>query len=277
MFTEPLIINVCLTGNVPLKKDNPHVPLSPSEIIKDAAAVLKLGATVLHIHARDMDGKPAYDKKIFAEIITGIRKINSQAVICITTSGRIFRNPADRGQVLDLTGPEKPDFASLTLGSFNFPKEACLNSPETILYLAQKMKKKNINPEWEIFEPGMINYGQYLIKKGLLDNPKWINIFMGSLGTSPFNHQTADLFLSLIRPGWRFAITGVGKYQFPANLYSMTAGGHVRVGLEDSFFMDQGKKDPATNSKLVERILAVAKSMGRPVADMETTRKILGL
>ncbi|KKS98220.1 MAG: hypothetical protein UV73_C0003G0162 [Candidatus Gottesmanbacteria bacterium GW2011_GWA2_43_14] len=277
MISAPLIINVCLTGNVPGKKDNPSVPLSPPEIIRDAAAVIKLGATMLHLHARDKDGKPHYHKNIFAEIITGIRKINSHVVICATTSGRIFQKHRERSHVLELNGGQKPDFASLTLGSFNFPKEACLNSPETIMHLASVMKKRKIQPEWEIFEPGMINYGLYLIRKGLLDTPRWINIFLGSLGTSPFDHRTADLFLSMMKPDWRFAITGVGKYQYPANLFSLTAGGHIRVGLEDSFYMDGDKKEPATNAKLVERIIRVAKSMGRPLADTRTTRKLLGL
>ncbi|OGG02725.1 hypothetical protein A2W14_02240 [Candidatus Gottesmanbacteria bacterium RBG_16_37_8] len=275
MINEPLIINVCLTGNVPTYEDNPHVPLSAAEIIKDAKEVIKTGATFLHLHARDKNGKPTYDKKVFSKIIEGIRKINDKVIICVSTSGRIFRDFDKRTQVLELTNGVKPDFASLTLGSFNFPKEECINSPETIRLMAQMMKEKNILPEWEIFEPGMLHYGQYLTDKGFLDQPKWINIFLGSLGTSPFTKEAVNLYLSMLKPNFRFALTGVGRFQYDANLTSLDLGGHVRVGLEDSFFMDKEKKDTATNVRLVTRIVKAAKDKGRKIADINLTRKLL--
>src|SRR3989344_4295761 len=100
MHREPLIINVCLTGNVPTKKDNPHVPINPAEIIKDASLVIKEGATLLHLHARDSEGKPCWDRQVFAKIISGIRKINDRVVICVSTSGRIFKDINQRTDVL---------------------------------------------------------------------------------------------------------------------------------------------------------------------------------
>ena len=275
MFREPLMINACLTGNIPTKSDNPHVPLQPDEIIKDANRVIKEGATILHIHARDKQGNPTYEKNVFARIIEGIRKINDKVVICVTTSGRIFQDFEKRTDVLMLTGEVKADYASLTLGSFNFPKEACINSPDTIRKIAQLMKKKKIQPEWEIFEPGMLHFGKYLVNKGITDEPKWINIFMGSLGSTPFSQEALTLYLSMLKPGWRYAIAGVGRYQYQANLASLNSGGHIRVGLEDSFYMDFEKKVPASNVSLVRRIAAVAKAMGREIADINITRKLL--
>lgn len=277
MQSEPLIINVCLTGNVPTKKDNLHVPINPDEIIQDAKAVIREGATVLHIHARDKDGNPTFEKRIFETIITGIRKVNSEVVICVTTSGRINKTFEERTQVLELRGRAKPDFASLTLGSFNFPKESCENSPKMIAAIAQKMKDRGILPEWEIFEPGMIHYGKYLVKNGILDEPRWINIFLGSLGTSPAESSVLSLFLGMIKPGWRWAATGVGRYQLPVNLMSLSHGGHIRVGLEDSFFMDEEKKEPATNVLLVRRIVQIAKSYGRKIATIRQVRGMLFL
>ena len=275
MQKEPLIINVCLTGNVPTKKDNPHVPLSPDEIIKDAAAVLELGATYLHIHARDENGYPDYKKEVFAKIISGIKKINDKVIICVTTSGRIFKKIEERSDALMLKNILKPDFASLTLGSFNFPKEECINAPATIQALYLLMREKGIFPEWEIFEPGMLHFGNYLVINKRIEKPRWINIFMGSLGTAPFNENMTRLFLSMLKPDWRFALAGVGKFQYRANQMSLKSGGHVRVGLEDSFYMDGEKKDPATNIRLVKRIVSEAKAVGRDIADFNITRKLL--
>lgn len=275
MTAEPLIINACLTGMVPTKKDNPHVPISPKEIIHDTKEVIDAGATVLHVHARDKEGIPTYKKEIFETIIKGIKEINPRIVICVTTSGRIFKTFKERSQVLELNGKLKPDFASLTLGSFNFPKEAVENSPEMILKLADKMRENKIHPEWEIFEPGMLHYGKYLVEHKLLGTPRWINIFLGSLGTSPVSAEIFSTILSMMKPNWRWAATGVGRFQLPVNIMSLTNGGHVRVGMEDGWYMDEEKKKLATNRLLVKRVVTIAKSMGRKIATIEQTRKML--
>lgn len=273
---EPLIINCCLTGNVPTKKHTPHIPLASDEIIRDAREVIEAGATMLHIHARDKDGEPTYKKSVFAETIRGIRKISDKVIICVTTSGRKFKKFKQRSAVLELKGYLKPDFASFTLGSFNFPKESVENSPPFILKLADKMKASKILPEWEIFEPGMLNYGFYLVKHKLIDPPRWINFFLGSLGTSPATPELINLFLTLLKPtGWRFAFTGVGRFQHPVNLTSLEKGGHIRVGLEDNWYMDPDKTELATNRKLVERIVSIAKSKGRKIATVAETRSML--
>ena len=200
---EPLIINACLTGIVPRKKDNSSVPITPKEIINDAKKVMDAGATVLHVHARDDDETATYKKEIYGQIFKGIRKINPKVVICATTSGRVHSDVSLRTQVLELDGDAKPDFASLILGSMNFPKQGVLNDPQTIISIADKMKKFSIHPEWEVFEPGMLHYGQYLVRKGILEQPKWINIILGSLGTSPATSEMLTLFCSMLGKNWR--------------------------------------------------------------------------
>lgn len=271
---EPLIINACLTGNVPMKSDTPYVPITPEEIIADAEKVMRIGATVLHLHARNSDGTPTYKKEVFSKIIKGIRSIEPGVIICVTTSGRAYKDFKKRTDVLELKGDAKPDFASLTLGSLNFPKQAVLNDPEMIIKIAMKMKEKGIQAEWEVFEPGMLHYGKYLVQRGILNAPRWINFLLGSLGTSPATPEIFSLLVSMAQP-LRWAATGVGRYQLDINSLAIENSGHVRVGIEDSIYMDKGKTKLATNSSLVKRIVAIAKMQRRPIATLEQARKLL--
>jgi len=179
---QPLVINAALTGIVPTKDQTPHVPITSDEIVEDACKCFEAGATVLHLHARDSDGAPTYRKEAYEEFIPEIRRRCPGVVICATTSGRLFNSLPCRSQVLDLEGDAKPDMASLTLGSMNFPKQASVNSPDMITTLALRMQERRIMPELEVFEIGMINYALYLEKRDVLHAPHWFNLLLGSLG-----------------------------------------------------------------------------------------------
>jgi uncharacterized protein (DUF849 family) len=127
---------------------------------------------MVHLHARDpLTGQPAFEKEIYGQIIREIRKRNRDLILCVSTSGRLFNEFAKRADCLDLEGDLKPDFASLTLSSLNFNKEASVNSPQMIQDLSARMLERNIKPELEVFDLGMINYARYLIQKGLLKPP----------------------------------------------------------------------------------------------------------
>jgi len=124
---------------------------------------------------------------------------------------------------------------------------------------------------------GMIDYAKWLIKSELLKRPLYFNLLLGSLGTiqaSPFN---LAMMVNSLPEGATWAATGIGSSQFPINALAITMGGHVRVGLEDSLFMDAGKKDLASNPRLVERLVRLARMVGREPASTEETRKIIGL
>ncbi len=166
-----LIIHVALTGNYSMKSANPHVPYGPEEIADDARKCFNAGASSFHIHARESDGKPSCRRELFEEIVAKVRAGCPGAIICVTTSGRVFKTFEQRSAVLDITGDSKPDFASLSLGSMNFPKEPSINSPEMIESLARKMMEKGVRPELEAFETGMVNHAAYLLRKGILGGP----------------------------------------------------------------------------------------------------------
>ncbi len=272
-----LIINVALTGNYSSKETNPNVPCGPDEIVTDAVRCHAAGATFFHIHAREPDLKPSCRTELFGEIISNIRRKCPEAILCATTSGRVFKTFEQRSAVLDLEGDQRPDFASLSLGSMNFPKEASVNSPQMIEALAKRMLDKGIRPELEVFETGMINYAAYLMRKGLLRQPPYFNLFFGLLGTMPGRmvdmvHQVASM-----PAGSVWGAAGGGRFQLPVNTSAILMGGHVRVGLEDNLFMDYDKTELATNEALVRRVVRIAGELGRPVAKPGEARSILGL
>ncbi len=273
---EPLVINVALTGMVPRRADNPHVPIAPQEIAEDAARCSAAGARVFHVHARDDREEPISDKDAFGEIIRRVRAEVPGAIVCATTSGRIYTSFEERADVLHLDGDAKPDFASLTLGSMNFPKKAVANDPDMIQRLAERMRERSIVPELEIFDLGMLDYAHYLIGKGVLRPPFVFNIMLGSLGTLSASAHNLGLLIERLPQGAFWAAAGVGRFQFMMNALGVVLGGHVRTGLEDNLCLDYATRAPATNLQLVERVAGVARAMERRIATPEEARRLLG-
>jgi 3-keto-5-aminohexanoate cleavage enzyme len=274
---HPLVINLALTGMVPRRADNPALPVSPEEIALDVKRCFQLGARTFHIHARAENEAPTYQKEIFADIIRRIRREVAQAIICVSTSGRVHKTFEERGDVLDLEGDVKPDLASLTLGSLNFPKHASVNDPEMIRRLAICMAERGIVPELEIFDFGMLDYAHYLIGKGVLKQPFVFNLLLGSLGTLAATGVNLSLLVERLPAGAFWSAAGIGRFQFGMNALGTVLGGHVRVGLEDTLYLDVARQEPATNPKLVQRIAGVAQALGRPMATPEQARRLIGL
>ena len=274
---QPLIINLAPTGMVPTKAMTPHVPLSPQEIVDDVARCAALGATIIHLHARDAEGRPTTRAEYMAPLVEGVRSVDPELVVCVTCSGRFANSVDERGAVLELSGAAKPDMASLTLGSNNFVQQASVNAPETIRGLATRMHMHGIKPELEVFEPGMLTFGRYLAEKGLIDGPWYVNVLLGNLGTSPATPGALASFLALLPQDSVFAVAGIGRFQTAANLLGIASGGHVRVGLEDNLWWDRDRTVLATNAQLVERVCRMADVAERPIATPAETRALLGL
>lgn len=272
-----LIINAAITGMVPSRADTPHVPLSPEEIVEDALRCIRAGASIVHLHARDESGLPTYEKEIYAEMIHGIRSVCPDAILCVTTSGRTHNTFECRSQVLELDGDLKPDMASLTMGSLNFPGQVSVNSPEMIERLALKMKDRGIVPEIEVFEPGMLHAVKVLIKRGVLEKPFYMNVLLGSLYSAPASLFDLSCMAKNIPTFFCWAATGIGRFQLKINLASMLMGGHVRVGLEDNIYLDHDQQQLATNEELIRRIVRLSTEIGREVAMPSEARKMIGL
>jgi uncharacterized protein (DUF849 family) len=262
---------------VPTKEHTPHVPVTTEEILEDVAACRELGASIIHVHARDESGVPTHRAEDFAPIIEGIRHIDPELIVCATCSGRFVKSFEERAEVLDLHGDAKPDMASLTLGSNNFARQASVNSPEVIRGLAEAMRARDIRPELEVFEPGMVAFAGTLLEEGLIPSPCYFNILLGNPGTSPLDLKVLSSFLGLVPEGSTWALAGIGRYQLDANAAGVVLGGHVRTGIEDNIRLDREGTQLATNPKLVERVVKLADVVERPIATPSWTRERLGL
>ena len=274
---EPLIINACLSGNVTDKKVNPHVPHSVQEIVDNAGAAIQAGASILHIHAFDTDNSPTWQPEVFGRIFENIRESFPDVTLVATTSGRLHNSFEKRSAVLDLDGLAKPDMASLTLSSLNFPAQASVNDPAMVQALCLKMREKGILPELEAFDLGMLNYAFYLQRKGLLPKHCYINLLLGSLGAIPGRVLDLAGLVREIPQNWTWAAAGIGRYQLAINTAAITMGGHVRVGLEDNPFFSYAKRTPAKNQDLISRLVRISEELERPISTLQDTRKRLRL
>lgn len=274
---DKLIINAALTGMKPRKADNANLPVTPAEIARDALEAGKLGAAIVHIHAREANEDPTPDASIYAEIIGRIREKNPGLIICVTTSGRNWHELEKRGAVLDLPDDVKPDMASLTMGSMNFPSQASVNPPQVIQSLAARMLERNIKPELEIFEVGMIDYTGYLIRKGFIKQPAYFNLILGSLGTMNATEDNLRYLVSRLPAFSLWAASGIGKFHAPMQELAAAKGGGIRTGLEDSLYLDVNKQKPAANSDWIRKALDTAKISGREIATPSEVRQWLEL
>lgn len=268
-----LIINAAITGMVPTKADNPHVPVTVEEVVACARRVRDAGAAIVHLHARGADQHPVSGAQPYAELVQAVRAACPDLIVCVSLSGRLVHDVGLRAAAL----AAKPDMASLTLGSMNFPTQASVNSPQDIGELARRTYAAGAVPELEAFEPGHVHYAKHLIRKGVLRPPYYFNLILGSLGTAPLDLVGLGHLVSLLPEGATWAAGGIGQFQLDANVLGIAAGGHVRVGLEDGLHYDRARTELADNPRLVERIARIAREMGREPASPDEARDIIGL
>jgi 3-keto-5-aminohexanoate cleavage enzyme len=273
-----LIVNFCPTGMIPTKAMTPHVPITPDEVIEDSCRALERGAAIVHLHARDTEGKPSYLAAIYEKMILGIRSHFRDAIICVSCSGRNFPQFELRSEVLELTGSARPDLASLTLTSLDFPSGTSQNSPEMVIALAEKMVERGIKPELECFDFGMINAAKLLIGKGLLGHGPWyFNLLLGSRYSVPATARHLSNMIEDLPPGSLWSAAGIGLFQLPMNTLALAMGGHCRVGLEDNIHLAFDRSELATNADLMGRVALLAETFGRPLASPTRARALLGL
>lgn len=268
---EKLIIQVALTGAEVTREIQPNLALTPDEIAQDAYECFQAGATIAHVHARDKDGNPTQDIEVYREIK---EKIAAKCDIIFqpSTGGAVWHTFEQRIQPVDLC----PEMATLDCGTVNFGDEVFMNSPEMIDKFAIKMTEMGVKPELEVFEPGMIENVKRLEKRGLLPGPHHFDIVLGVPGGS--SGELSDLLhhVSKLPSNSTWTVAGIGRYELPLAVYAILLGGHVRVGFEDNVYYKKGEL-AKSNAQMVERIVRIAKELGREVATVEEARKILSL
>jgi len=272
-----LLVNLCPTGMIPTREMTKHVPLSPAEVIEDVCRGLEGGASVIHLHARDENGVPTYRASIYEKMILGIRAHFPDAVIGVSCSGRQFPEFEKRSEVLDLEGRARPDLASLTLTSLDFPTGPSLNAPDLVRALARKMKKNGIKPELECFDFGMVNAANSLIAQREIDPPYYFNLLLGSRYSLPATARHLGTLVADLPADSIWSVAGIGLCQLPMSVLGIVMGGHCRIGLEDNIWADFDRTQLATNPGSVERTVRIAHECGRPIATRAEARVQLGL
>ncbi|WP_447746496.1 3-keto-5-aminohexanoate cleavage protein [Pseudomonas nicosulfuronedens] len=274
---EGFILNLAPTGMLPTRAMSPHVPLSIGEIVADACRCITLGANMLHLHARDEQGRPTYHREIYARIIGGIREVHPDVVICVSLSGRDFGEFEQRADPLGLSGDLRPDMASLTLSSLNFSRSASVNSPEMIQRLAERMAEAGVRPELEVFDAGMLNYAHYLLERGLIQPPLYFNFILGNVAGAQAKPSALALLLSELPQGALWCGGGVGACQLTMNTQGLLYGNGVRTGLEDYLWLDPQRRELASNVQMVQRVVDLASHFDRRPASATSVRQALGL
>jgi len=250
------IINFTPTGTQ-TTRDNSNSPLLPNEIIDEVHEAYDMGITMVHVHARDpKDLSNTYKKDMYRPIIEGIRKHCPDLAICVSLTGRLHPEFEKRSEVLELY----PDMGSLTMSSINFPKSASVNEPDMILKLIEKMDQYGVIPEIECFDSGMINYTNYLIKKGILKGPHYMNVIFGNIYNAQIDPATLSSITNNIPLNAKVCFGGVGKDQLNSNVLGLIYCDGVRVGLEDNLYFKN--KERATNIDLLKRIHTIMGEMG---------------
>ncbi len=272
-----IIVNFTPTGIIPRKSDTPYVPISVEEIVEDVRKAYAIGITMVHLHARDEEGSPSHKKEIYDKIIRGIRSFAPDLIICVSTSGRVFNVLETRSEVLALEGESKPDMASLTLSSLNFNHVASANTPDMIQGLAKKMLEKGIKPELEIFDLGMVNYMNYLIKKGMITSPYYANVILGNIACAQADLLQAGCLLQGIPSDSYISFGAVGREQLNMNSMAIAVGYGVRCGIEDNYWYDEARTMKARNEDILQRIKNIIVASEKEIMTPSELRKKLDL
>ena len=273
-MSKPCIICVAITGSVPKKKDNPNVPISISEQIESTHEAFEAGATICHAHVRNEDETPTSDPEKFSLLKDGISKHCPGMIIQFSTGGR-SGSGKERGGML----PLKPDMASLSVGSNNFPTRVYENSPELILWLAEQMRIHKIMPEVEAFDLSHIINAIDMHSKGLLFGDLYVQFVMGIKNAMPADKTIFNFYVELMQkraPKSEWCGAGIGANQILVNEWAIQAGGHTRVGMEDNVRLDKNTLAPS-NAALVNRAVELCEKYNRPVATSQEARSLLGL
>ncbi len=273
-MTKPCIICVAITGSVPRKEDNPAVPVTIAEQVESTHAAFEAGAAICHAHVRNDDQTPSSDPDKFAALMEGVQKHCPGMIVQLSTGGRSGAGK-ERGGML----PLRPDMASLSVGSNNFPTRVYENPPDLVDWLASEMRKYQVKPEIEAFDLSHIHQAVAMNRDGRIPGQLYVQFVMGVKNAMPVDKDVFDYYVKTVNrlaPDAQWCAAGVGAGQVMVNEWSIAAGGHTRTGLEDNVRWDKHTLAPS-NAALVTRAAEICASYDRPVATPAQAREILGL
>lgn len=274
-MSNPCIICVAITGSLPTRANNPAVPITVSEQVESTHEAFEAGASIVHAHVRNDDETPSSDPEKFARLKDGVEKHCPGMIIQFSTGGRSGAGKA-RGGML----PLRPDMASLSVGSNNFPTRVYENPPDLVDWLASEMQAHDVKPEIEAFDLSHILKAKDLADSGLITGTPYVQFVMGVKNAMPADRDVFDYYIHTVHRLFGsdapWCAAGIGANQATLNEWAIAAGGHARTGLEDNVRLDRDRLAPS-NAALVRRAAAICDTYDRPVASWAEARKILGL
>ncbi len=283
MAQKPVVITAALTGVLANRSQCPYIPYTPEEIAEEGRRAVEAGASILHIHARNSDGTPAYDIETYARIHEEVRKLVPDAIINYSTGAISISNDQRIHHVTAL----KPEMAALNMGSMNYAIYSAkqkqfyhdfvfANPFKDIAFFLGKMREAGSVPEMEVFDTGHINNAMPFIDQGLIPKPYVFSFVMGVLGGIPATTDNLIHQSRQVPSGSHWQVIVIGRKQWALAAVALTLGGNFRVGLEDNFYLPEGEM-AKSNGELVERAAALARTLGREPASIAETRAMLEL
>ena len=274
LHNKPCILCCAITGSVPTKAANPAVPISISEQVESSLAAVEAGASIIHAHVRNADQTPSSDPDKFARLQEELRRHCPEVIIQFSTGGRSGAGQ-ERGGMLSL----RPDMASLSVGSNNFPTRVYENPPDLVAWLASEMQKYEVVPEIEAFDLSHILQALRLHDEGKLFGKLYVQFVMGVKNAMPADRAVFDFYVAQMQaraPQAEWCAAGIGPNQMVVNEWAIATGGHTRAGLEDNVRLDRSTLAPS-NAALIARAAELCTRYERPVASPAQAREILGL
>lgn len=273
-MTTPCILCVAITGSVPTRANNPAVPITVAEQIESTHEAFETGASIAHCHVRNDDETPSSDPDKFDRLLEGLHAHCPGMIVQFSTGGRSGAG-RERGGML----PLRPDMASLSVGSNNFPTRVYENPPDLVNWLAEEMRTHNVMPEIEAFDLSHIHQAVAMHRDGRLPRKLYVQFVMGVKNATPVDRDIFDYYvrtMGRIAPDAAWCAAGIGAHQLTVNEWAIAAGGHTRAGLEDNVRLDRDHLAPS-NAALIKRAADICDRHERPVATWQQAREILEL
>ncbi|MBN2598878.1 3-keto-5-aminohexanoate cleavage protein [Labilibaculum sp.] len=270
---EKLIITAAICGAEVTKEHNPNVPYTIEECVREAGLAYEAGASIIHLHVRTDDGTPTQDKNRFKMVMDAIHAKYPEVIIQPSTGGAVGMTNDERLQPTELN----PEMATLDCGTLNFGGDEIFeNTENTIKYFGERMIERGIKPELEVFDKSMIDMALRLHKKGFIKSPMHFDFVMGVNGGISGTLRDFVFLRESIPADATYTVAGIGRFEFPLAVAAIVDGGHVRVGFEDNTMISRGVV-AESNGQLVEKVVRLAKELGREIATPAEAREILGL
>jgi 3-keto-5-aminohexanoate cleavage enzyme len=269
--SDALLITVAGVGAEVMRAQQPHLPLLPDEVGEEYSRAFDAGATIGHVHGRRPDGTPTQDLETFRAYSQAIRA-RCPILQQFSTGGAVGMGVEERIAALEL----KPDMATLTLGTCNFGDDIFENSLPTIRAILERLRRYGITPELEIFDVGMLATADVLFGTGLLTSPAHFDFVLGVPGAAAATPENLVHFARSIPAGCTWTVAGIGRRQTAMATLAIAMGGHVRVGFEDNIYYSKGELADS-NARFVERVVRIAREVGREPASVAEARRILRL